>query len=237
MNAANDLKAQLYAVAAGDGTDMLNVTPADLDAKDGKIFVKSDPTKFVTHAQVMRVVGGAIIGWGKHPGGNLRKPVGTFEVGSPTVHKSGCASAAEVAVDPGTGQVEILNYVSVLDAGRVIDPITAKGQILAGMPLQVNQALYFDDIYDPVTGRLLNFNHIGDKMGTTLDVPVDVDKTDDSCLLETIDAVGPFGSHGIGEPAVSSFVSINNAVNNAIGVDIITGPMTPQKVLQALGKA
>lgn len=237
MNAAKDLRAQLFAVAAGDGTDMLNVTPADLDAKDGQIFVKSDPTKFVTHAQVMRVVGGAIIGWGLHPGGNLRKPVGEFEVGSPTVHKSGCAAAAEVAVDPGTGLVEVLSYVNVLDAGRLIDPISAEGQIMAGMPLQINEALYFDDIYDPVTGRLLSFNHIGDKMGTTLDVPVDNDKTDNSCLLETIDAVGPFGAHGIGEPAVSSFVAINNAVNNAIGVDIITGPMTPKVVLQALGKA
>ncbi len=238
MEAAKDVRVQLFAVAASSATGMLNTTPDALDAKDNKIFLKADPTKFVTHAQVMAARGVGffsggppIIGRGVKWDEILRKPVGNFAVGETGVHRTGCASAAEVAVDPDTGEVELLNYVNVVDAGRVIDKISSEGQLLSGMQCGWNQAAIFEDIYDPVTGVLVSFNHIHDRVATTMDIPVDKNQF---VLLETIDANGPYGCHGIGEPATGTFSSINNAINNAINKWVVATPATARTILRAL---
>ena len=233
MVAANDVRTQLFAVAAGSATGMLKTTPDALDAKEGKIFLKADPTKFVTHAAVMAAIAQPVIGRGVRWEPILRKAVGTFAAGGTGVHRTGCAAAAEVAVDPETGEVEILNYVNVLDCGRVIDRISSEGQMLAGLQLEYNQAMLYDDVYDPITGILLGFNHIHDKMATTMDIPEDKNQI---FMLETIDANGPYGCHGIGEPAIGKYCCIVNAVNNAINKWIVTTPVTPRTVLRALGK-
>jgi len=234
MVAAQDVRQQLFAMAASSATNMLKTTPDALDAKEGKIFIKADPTKSVTHAQVMAAIAQPVIGRGVRWEPILRKAVGTFAVGGTGVHRTGCASAAEVAVDPDTGEVELLNFVNVVDFGRVIDRVSSEGQMNAGMPVQWNQAMYFEDIYDPITGVLLGYNHIHDRICTTLDIPVEKNQT---ALLETIDANGPYGAHGIGEPATGTFCSISNAINNATGKWIVSTPATPRTILRALGKA
>ncbi|MEE9583796.1 MAG: molybdopterin cofactor-binding domain-containing protein [Dehalococcoidales bacterium] len=231
---ALDVRAQLFEEAAEE----LGVNPEDLDAREGVIFVVADPTQSITHADVKSGISHPIIGRGVHYGRGLRKPspsVGDFPLGTRTQHKTGCAGACEVAVDTETGDVEILNFWSVIDAGRVIDRVTAEGQILAGLPVQFSQAMLFDDSYDPLTGRLLSFGHIDDKTCTSLDIP-GPDKSH-AVLLETINSVGAYGCQGIGEPCVSSWASITNAINNALGVQVTEGPYTPQVILKALGKA
>jgi xanthine dehydrogenase molybdenum-binding subunit len=235
MVASQDVRAQIFAVAAGKGTGMLNVTPAELDAKDGKIFLKSDPTKFVTHKAVMQSLSNPIIGRGVHWTPQLRKPVGNFAVGGTGVHRTGCASAAEVAVDPETGEVEILNFANAVDAGRVIDLYSSEGQVAAGLPVQFNQAMLCEEIKDSVTGRDLAASFLDDEMATTMDIP-GPDKNQ-AFLIETIDANGAYGCHGIGEPAVGSYACITNAINNAINKFIFPTPYTPDKILKALGKA
>jgi carbon-monoxide dehydrogenase large subunit len=138
-----------------------------------------------------------------------------------------------VAVDPDTGAVEILNYVNVLDAGRVIDRFSSEGQMAAGMQVEWNQAMLWEDVYDPITGVQMGYNHIHDRMCTSLDIPEDKNQI---ALLETIDANGPYGCHGIGEPAIGKQACIVNAVNNAINKWIVTTPVTPRTILRALGK-
>jgi xanthine dehydrogenase molybdenum-binding subunit len=229
--AARDMREQLFEVAAEE----LGVNPEDLDAREGVIFVKTDPTQSMTHAEVKSNISRPVIGRGVHWGTGIRKPVNEFPIGTREQHKTGVASVCEVAVDTETGEVEILNFWSAVDAGRVIDRISAEGQILAGLPVQFNQAMLFDDIYDNLTGRLLSFGHIDDKMCTSMDIPGP--EKNHSFLLETIDAIGAYGCHGIGEPAICSFASITNAINNALGVWITEAPVTPMLILKALGKA
>lgn len=232
--AADDVRTQLFAVAAGTGTGMLKVKPEDLEAKDGKIFLKADPTKFVTHRAVMAAISQPVIGKGTVWAATIRKPVGTFPVGTAGVARSACASAAEVAVDPDTGLVEILNFVAVSDVGRVIERTSCEGQIKAALPSQINKALYWDAIPDPLTGIPLTFDFIDDKTSTAMDVPEDKGQF---FLLETIDANGPYGAHGMGEPGVvGSYACIINAINNAINKWIDERPATPITILKALGK-
>lgn len=235
MVSAQDVRQQLFAVAAGSATGMLKTTPDALDAKDGKIFVKADPTKSVTHAAVMAAIAQPVIGRGVRWEPILRKPVGSFAVGGTGVHRTGCASAAEVAVDTDTGEVEILDYVNVLDAGRVIDKFSSEGQMFAGLQVEYNQAMLFEDVYDPVTGVLVSYNHIHDKVATTMDIPGAADKNK-IVMLETIDANGPYGCHGIGEPVIGKFNCISNAINNATGKWIVSTPASPRTILRALGK-
>ena len=250
MVAAQDVRRQLFAVAGGQGNNMLklwansvndkNITDeqmAMLDAGNNKIFLVSDPTKSVTHAQVTAAISEPVIGRGVRWDPVLRRDVGpgaNQKKGQPGVHRTACGSAAEVAVDPDTGEVELLNWVNVVDSGRTIDLVSTEGQMFAGMQVEWNQAMLWEDIYDPVTGILLGYNQIHDRLCTTLDIPAENNKYS---VIESIDACGPYGCHGIGEPAADKPVTILNAINNAIGKWIITTPVTPAVVLRALGKA
>jgi CO/xanthine dehydrogenase Mo-binding subunit len=233
IQAAEDVRNQLFTVAAGSGSGMLKTTVDALDAKDGKIFLKADPTKFVTHGTVMAAIAQPVIGKGVMRNPSLRKPVGTFPVGNSGVHRTGTASAAEVAVDTETGLVEVINFASAVDCGRVIDRNSSEGQVSGGLQVDVNQSFFYTDIYDPLTGILLSYGYIHDKIATMMDYDPAINQI---YLLETIDASGPFGCHGIGEPAVGTFASIINAVNNALNVWVTEYPMTPQVILTALGK-
>jgi CO/xanthine dehydrogenase Mo-binding subunit len=230
MMAAIDVRNQLFTVAAAQ----LKVKTEDLDAKEGAIFVKADPTKTITHKDVMAKQEQPFIGRGVRWESVLRKPVGDSPIGTTCTHRTGCASSVEVAVDPETGLIEILNFHNAVDAGRIIERKSTEGQMLVGLTNMINQAIYFDDIYDPGTGRQLNYNLERDLFVTFMDAPIEVSKI---YTLETIDANGPFGAHGIGEPLVATYASILNAVNNAIGQWIVTGPLSPQIILKALGKA
>lgn len=227
--AAEDVRAQLFDQAAKD----LGVSPEELDARDGKIFVKADQTKSVTHAQVMAKLQQPVIGRGVRWDAVLRKPVGNFPVGTPCNVRGVCASAAEVAVDPETGEVEILNFHNAIDVGRVISGVSAEAQVMSGLQIQINQALFYDQVYDKQTGAPLSFDHLDHKVASHLDVPQDKNSIS---IVETIDACGPYGCKGIGEPSISSYACITNAIYNATGKWISSTPWTPMKILQALGK-
>jgi CO/xanthine dehydrogenase Mo-binding subunit len=230
--AAMDVKEQCFALAAEE----LEVNVEDLDVEDGVIFVKSDPSRSVTYSDV---ASDNMVGIGKSWGTVLRKPVGDFPVGTTAWHRTGCAGAYEVAVDPETGEVEILDFVNVCDAGRVLDRHACEGQYLAGLWVQsAMKGRLWNVMHDPGTGAVLHQTYIDDKLPTSMDVDDTLNDMDHSIMLETIGAVGPFGANGIGEPAASAMMAAYfMAISNAIGVWIDKRPVTPQLILKLLGKA
>jgi CO/xanthine dehydrogenase Mo-binding subunit len=139
-----------------------------------------------------------------------------------------------LAVDTETGEIEILQHVNVIDAGRVIYRNGAMKQNHSGIIMQQGQALMYEDIIDKQSGALLNPNMLNRKLPTTLDVRTD---NGTPIFLESDDAAGPFGAHGIGEPCVSAFACIMAAFYNATGKWVSGSPLAPWKVLAALGKA
>ncbi len=231
LMAALDVRQQLFDYAAGQ----LKVTPEELDAREGKIFVKADPTQSITHAQVMAKIAKPIIGVGKSFNNDLRRPFQGFPAGTTAWHRTGTAAAYEVAVDTETGEVEILDYVNVCDAGRVIHRFGAEGQISSGQQAHFNKTFIWDVNHDPQRGVLLNQTMLDMKHCTTMDVPID---KNNFVLLETVNAVGAFGGNGIGEPASTpGYAALFNAVNNALGTDFYERPIPTDKILKALGKA
>jgi CO/xanthine dehydrogenase Mo-binding subunit len=143
-----------------------------------------------------------------------------------------------VAVDTETGEVEILNYVNVDDMGRVVWWTGAENQMLAGIDIQITEALFFGQIFEKtnqdVIGATINASYLEHKWPTPLDLPTEKYQV---FPVETDDACGPFGAKGMGEPVVSNQACIANAIHNATGVWVTTPPITPDKLLKALGKA
>jgi xanthine dehydrogenase molybdenum-binding subunit len=227
--AARDALVQVKETAAG----LLQAKPEDLDVGESKVFLKSDPTKFKTYAEVA-AKNGFIIGRGVAWPAVLQRPVGEFPVGTPCTQRPACAGAAEVAVDTETGQVEILNYAAATDIGQVVYHQGMWGQAEAGVEHQITQGMYWDHVTDPATGAMLNPNFLNHRYPTSADLPLDKFQI---AVLEGNSAVGPYGATGSGEPVSSNYAAISQAVYNAIGVWVTDSPMHPWKILKALGKA
>lgn len=87
--------------------------------------------------------------------------------------------------------------------------------------------------YDPTTGRMLNSNHLNYRIPTAAD-----DVYVQAALVEVPSSLHPYGIRGIGEPGLNTTVpAIANTIYNAIGIRFYEFPITPAKVLKALGKA
>ena len=139
----------------------------------------------------------------------------------------------EVEVDTESGKVTLLRVVNTTDVGQVIDPPGLEGQLNGCLgSAGIDSALFEETILDRSEGHILNANMIDYKWRTFSELP-----PIDNVVLET-----PFPSHrfhavGIGEVATSPGPSaILMAVSNAIGVWLHEYPVTPEKVLKALGK-
>lgn len=138
---------------------------------------------------------------------------------------------AEVEVDTETGEVRILRMVAAHDVGKVLNPQTLRGQIYGALAQGVGYALYEEVLSHE--GRILNPDFRDYKIPGTREMsfPIDLE------FVETNDEYGPFGSKGVGEPGlVPTAPAIANAIFDAVGVRIADLPITPEKILAALGK-
>ena len=135
---------------------------------------------------------------------------------------------AEVAVDTETGLVTVKKVVAVHDCGLVVDTLTLESQINGGVIMGMGYALYEERVMDDLSGVVLNPNFETYKLPGIADVP--------EIEIVLLNMPGR-GVIGIGEPAtVPTAAAIGNAVANAIGVRVGSLPITPAKVLAALGK-
>jgi len=237
MMAALDIRQQMFEFLAGEW----EVNVDDFDARDGKIFLKSDETKSITHAEVMSDIDGPIMGKGIGFENGSRIPFQGQPAGQSVTHRQGIAAIWEVAVDPETGEVEILDFVNVGDCGRVIDRMQAEAQVLSAMWSQAGKVLMWEVKYDPQTGALLHQSHLENKAMTAMDITEPDGDLNKSQFIETIGCQNAFGMMGIGEPTVISCTgALTEAINNAIGIDgkiCVQRPMTPSRILEAMGKA
>jgi len=114
----------------------------------------------------------------------------------------------------------------------VINRGSCEGQQYGGTYMAVGRAKTEEVVYDPVTGVMLNGNLIDYRIATMLDVgPVE------TILVETGMGYGPYGVVGIGEDVATVVPALlGPAIYNAIGVWVDDYPITPGKILEALGK-
>jgi carbon-monoxide dehydrogenase large subunit len=142
--------------------------------------------------------------------------------------------AAMVAVDPETGDVEILRYVIVEDGGKLVNPMIVDGQIYGGFAQGVGTALYeempFDRSGQPLASTLADY-----LLPSAIEVPAPV-----LVHMETPAPYTEFGVKGIGEGgAIAPPAAIANAVNDALrplGVELLVSPITPQRIVKAIAE-
>ena len=135
---------------------------------------------------------------------------------------------AEVEVDTETGFVTVKKMMGVHDCGLIINQRTLESQINGGIIMGMGYALYEERVMDDLSGVVLNPNFETYKLPGIGDVP------EIEIVLINMPERGVIG---IGEPAtVPTAAAIANAVANAIGVRVSSLPITPAKVLAALGK-
>jgi xanthine dehydrogenase YagR molybdenum-binding subunit len=133
---------------------------------------------------------------------------------------------ADVRVD--LGLVRLSRFVGAYDAGRIINPKTARSQAIGGIIWGVGQALLEQSDTDPVLGRFLNRNHSGCLVPTNADIP----ELDVLFVGEFDEEASPLGAKGLGElTAVSVAPAIANAVYHATGKRVRTLPVTLESML------
>lgn len=150
------------------------------------------------------------------------------EVNGPKSIFSFSAVFAEVRVDPDLGLVRLNRFVGAYDAGKIINPKTARSQAIGGIIWGVGQALLEQSETDPRMGRFLHQNYSGYLVPTNADIPhIDV-----IFAGEFDPEASPLGVKGLGElAAVSVAPAIVNAIYHATGKRIRDLPVTVEKLL------
>jgi xanthine dehydrogenase YagR molybdenum-binding subunit len=143
----------------------------------------------------------------------------------------GGVQMAEAEVDTETGIVKVTKMVAVQDCGLVIDLKTAESQCYGALIMGISYSLFEEKVMDPGTGRMLNPDLEFYRLAGLSDIPELVVK------MITGKGYDERGVIGLGEPPViSPGAAISNAVANAIGVRVPFLPLTPDRVLAALGQ-
>lgn len=129
------------------------------------------------------------------------------------VRSSFGAHFVEVEVDTAVGHVQVLKYVAVHDSGRIMNPLSASGQIKGAVTMGIGMALHEELLYDPRNGQPLTPGYYGQRVLTHMDAPeIEV------IFIESNDGYGPYGAKSIGEAGkIPAVPAVANAIFNATG--------------------
>jgi CO/xanthine dehydrogenase Mo-binding subunit len=233
--ACADLLDKAYEVAG----QVLRAQACDLDHDGEKIFVRHDPDHAVTFARLSvgysypdgNAIGGPLIGVGRYIAQgltNLDKETGQ---GLPALDWTYGAHGIIVEVNAMTGQYHILKIASAYDVGKAINPELVRGQCIGGMIQGLGTALCEGYIYDQ-QGHLLNPSFTDNKIPTCKDLPDEIE----CIIVETAQLDGPYGARGVGEhPMISVAPALGNAINNAVGAELMHMPIRSEDVWRAMG--
>jgi xanthine dehydrogenase YagR molybdenum-binding subunit len=201
----------------------LSVDPATLEAVKGRVQVKGDASKSVSWKEACSLLGMTPLEKEGVNRSNERSDLTSSQVGG--------VQFAHVAVDKETGVIKLKKFVAVQDMGLIIAPVQAESQIYGAVIMGIAYALFEQRISDPKTGAFVNSELKDYKLCRLGDIGEIV------VSLYEPESERARGIVGLGEPPViSPGAAISNAVANALGVRVPTLPMTPQRVLAALGK-
>jgi xanthine dehydrogenase YagR molybdenum-binding subunit len=216
------LRAKLAALAIGDpDSPLFGAAPEQVEFREGLIAVENRSETIA--ALVQRVSPAGVEAEGAStPAADIRR-FASYSHG---------AQFAEVGVDPVTGEVRLRRMLGVFACGRILNAKTAKSQITGGMIWGVGTALTESNRVDPRYGSL-----VSQDLGTYLaPVHADIADLDAYFLPEVDDKANPLGIKGVGEAGIcGAAAAIANAVYNACGARVRDYPLTPERVLAALG--
>ena len=199
------------------GAQMLGVSEEESDFDGEK--VRTEDGKEVTLQQIA----------GKATCGVCSELQVVKEYSSPISPPPFMAGAAEVEIDKETGQIDVIDYVGVIDCGTPINPNLARVQAEGGIGQGIGMVLY-EDVQYTDKGKIRNNSFMQYKIPNRMDIPkVRIE------FESSYEKTGPFGAKSIGELVIDTpCPAIANAVYNATGVRVRELPITPEKVAMGI---
>jgi xanthine dehydrogenase YagR molybdenum-binding subunit len=212
---------KLLALANRDAASPLKgVNASDAEMLDGRLRLKSDPSRSVSIAEVMRRTG-------------TNEIVETFD-STPSPERAKYASLAhgaqfvEVKVDPDLGTVKVTRVIEVTACGKILNPLASHSQEIGGVVWGIGMALEEATEIDHRYGRIMNANL------QHYHVPVNADiHSIETIFVEEEDTiVNPLGVKGMGELGMVGIpAAIANAIFHATGKRVRDLPITPEKLM------
>jgi CO/xanthine dehydrogenase Mo-binding subunit len=216
----------------------LQCLPDDLDVGGGRVYLKDAPEYGIEIKDIAfgyeytngHSVEGQIIGKGVYVVRHLTPLDKETGFGKPGPQWTVGAQAVEVEIDKRDCTYRIIRAVTVLDAGKVINPVLAKGQMRGGMFLGLSWASRESFLFDN-EGKVQNPDFRSYRMmrfGEQPEYLVD--------FVETPLIDGPYGARGIGEYGVIGMAgALGNGLSRGAGVELNVFPFTPEQIWQQRG--
>ena len=213
IQACGELRKRIHAF----GAQMLGVSEEESDFDGEK--VRTEDGKEVTLQQIA----------GKATCGVCSELQVVKEYSSPISPPPLMVGAAEVEIDKETGQIDVVDYVGVIDCGTPINPNLARVQAEGGIGQGIGMVLY-EDVQYTDKGKIRNNSFMQYKIPNRMDIPkVRIE------FESSYEKTGPFGAKSIGELVIDTpCPAIANAVYNATGVRVRELPITPEKVAMGI---
>ena len=222
--AAQKLRQRVLAVAAG----YLDVDPSEMDFTGGQVYRHTNPAEpALSLNEVVRLAGPA----SRYNLGEVGLEASHYFESSQELYPCG-AHVVHVAVDPETGETEVVRYVMAEDVGRVVNPLLVRGQLVGaaaqGVGATFLEELVYDEQGQPLAGTFMDY-----LLPTSTDIP--------SFDLNVMDLapspLNPLGVKGAGEVGiVATGAALANAVSHALGTQVHHLPLSPNNLRELLRK-
>lgn len=227
IQAADDAIAQIKNTAS----QVLRCPPNDLDIANDRVFIKDESHIGLDLSKVVlgyvyengNAIGGQVIGRGRYIARGLTDIDKETGKGQPALEWTLGSEGVEVELNLRDYSYKVIKAVCVLDAGKVINPPMARGQMVGGMAMGLSFASNESFIYNS-RGQVVNNNLRSFKImryGEEPEYLVD--------YVETPQKDGPFGARGIGEQSIIGIPgALINALSRALGLQLKSLPLTPE---------
>jgi xanthine dehydrogenase YagR molybdenum-binding subunit len=222
MNVCLDIKKKIFELTK----KIKDLSIAKLDLEDvvfgnGRITRKDNPDESISIVDVLRLTG---TGFVEQKSADLRALLKQRGY-SRNTHS---ATFVEVKVDEDLGMVSVTRVVSAIAAGRILNPKTARSQIMGGVIWGISMALHEDSFMDHNYGRFINHDY------AEYHIPVHADTPEIEVIFVKEDdpIINPLGIKGVGEIGIIGVAAaVANAIYHATGKRVRDLPITPDKVL------
>ncbi len=224
LGAADNAIAQLLTIATtASGSPFEKRKPDELRLEDGRVVAKSGgPAGGVPFGDVLRRANVHVVSGSGKDQGSFGNPAPKF-----STHSFGC-HFVEVTWQPEIARLRVSRVVSVIDAGRILNPLAGRNQIEGSVVMGVGMALFEHTIYDPQNGAPINSNLADYVVAVNADAPqIDVH------FLDYPDKeINELGARGIGEIGLAGVApAITAAVYHATGVRVRELPVKIESLL------
>jgi xanthine dehydrogenase YagR molybdenum-binding subunit len=226
FGAGSDAVARLAELAAAHPeSPLFGAGNAGIDARDGRLHHRGDPSRSESYAEILARAGLSEL---EGRGRGARNP----DHAQARAMFSHGAVFAEVVVDPELFQVRVRRLVGAFAAGRIINPHLARSQLFGGMIWGVSFALHEAAEHDPRTGRSMN----ADLAGYHIPVNADVPSVEALLVHEDDPYVNQLGVKGVGEIGITGTVgAVANAIWHATGARARRFPIRIEHLLNGSG--